>query len=195
MCDQSHIAAHRQTGLDTESLEQKVALGDVEMRIELGELHLSFAALAVGVVEQRAGLRVVDQVIVPIACLASDMKLAWRQGQPERREDRLRKPDSVLARVEVDDRVDVGRLRRMCEHEGIAAPAAGTETGAAPPMAAATASALPPPETISQTSRERAMAGSVKVIRCGGGLGESSTDTTMRVVSSTAGVSGNSELM
>jgi predicted lipid-binding transport protein (Tim44 family) len=35
------------------------------------------------------------------------------------------------------------------------APAAGTSTGLAPPIAAATASALVAPETTSQTSRER----------------------------------------
>ena len=38
------------------------------------------------------------------------------------------------------------------------------------------------------------MAGSVKVIRSGGGLGESSTSTTNRVVSRTAGVSGKQRI-
>jgi len=75
------------------------------------------------------------------------------------------------------------------------APAAGPDTGSAPPIAAATASAFSVPDTSSQTSRDRWIAGSVKVIRCGGGFGESSTLTTSRVVSRTAGLSGNKELM
>lgn len=49
-------------------------------------------------------------------------------------------------------------------------------------MAAATASALPGPETSSHTRGNAGIAGRVKVIRRGGGFGESSTATTMRVL-------------
>lgn len=51
------------------------------------------------------------------------------------------------------------------------APAAGTSSADAPPIAAATASAFSDPETTNHTSRDRITAGSVRVIRTGGGLG------------------------
>ena len=55
------------------------------------------------------------------------------------------------------------------------APADGQSSAEAPPTALATASAFAAPETSSQTSLARRTAGNVRVIRTGGGLGESVT--------------------
>ena len=70
------------------------------------------------------------------------------------------------------------------------APAAGMSAGDAPPIAAATASALASPDDQPHLAGEL-NGGQVKVIRRGGGF-ESSTPTTRRSVSSTAGSAGNS---
>src|SRR5690606_19467032 len=73
------------------------------------------------------------------------------------------------------------------------APAAGTSSGVAPRSAAATGSALASPVVINQTSDAAWIAGSVREIRVGGGFGQSCTPTTVRSVSRTYGVSGNSD--
>ena len=63
---------------------------------------------------------------------------------------------------------------------GPRAPAAGTWTGPAPESASRIAPALSSPEAMIQTSRAAVMAGSVRVSRVGGGLGEPCTATTVR---------------
>ena len=73
------------------------------------------------------------------------------------------------------------------------APPQARPPGLAPPMAAATASAFPDPDTTSHTSRDRWAAGNVSVMRRGGGLGESGTPTTCRLASRTAGAQASGQ--
>ncbi len=66
-------------------------------------------------------------------------------------------------------------------------------TSSAPPSAVATASALAWPVVISQTCLAARMVGRVRLTLVGGGLGQSRTATTVRLVSCTAGESGNTD--
>ena len=82
-------------------------LGQVEIRVERRDLHLRVATLAVIVVEKRAALLVVDDVVALIMGIVSDVELALRQAGADRGEERGQQGDLVDADLEIEDLVDV----------------------------------------------------------------------------------------
>ena len=91
-------------------------------RIENRELHLRTDTCAVGVEEQIAGVGVIDDSIRGIGCQPGGVGLKGRIRQntiSKSDENCIRKLNVVVNHIEIGDPVDVPRVQKRVENEGI----------------------------------------------------------------------------